>query len=315
VLQVALLAFLGGLILNLMPCVFPVLSIKVLSLVRHSGHSPGAVRLHGLAYTLGVVATFVALAGVLVALRAAGAEIGWGFQLQSPVVVAGLAFLLFAMGLSLSGVVEFGTSLAAVGGRFGSGNGYGGSSARACSRRWWRPPARRLSWEARSATPLRRPPVWRSQVFVALGLGMAAPFLALTFAPRLLALLPRPGGWMETLKQILAFPIYATVAWLVFVLAQQVGPTALFAALLGMVVVAFGLWAWRFTGPLTRARAGSRSGPHWRRSPHLSALGPSSPATRVSRPFRRASPTPRLARNPSRRHGSMRLPPRAGPPS
>lgn len=113
--QAAFLAFLGGLLLNLMPCVFPVLSIKVLSLVRHSGESPGRVRLHGLVYAAGVLASFLGLAGLLIALRSGGAQIGWGFQLQSPLVVAGLAYGLFAMGLSLSGVWHLGGRAAALG--------------------------------------------------------------------------------------------------------------------------------------------------------------------------------------------------------
>ena len=244
-LQAIALAFLGGLVLNLMPCVFPVLSIKVLSLVRHSGDTPARIRLNGLAYAVGIVASFVALAAILLGIRAGGSEIGWGFQLQSPVMVAALAFLLMAVGLSLSGLVEFGTSLASLAGGISTRTGPSGSFATGVLAALVATPCTAPFMGAAIGYALTTSGLAALAVFVALGLGMAAPFLALTLRPSLLARLPRPGAWMETLKQVLAFPVYATVAWLIFVLSQQVGATGLFAALIGLVLVGFGLWAMR----------------------------------------------------------------------
>jgi thiol:disulfide interchange protein/DsbC/DsbD-like thiol-disulfide interchange protein len=239
----AAFAFLGGLILNLMPCVFPILSIKVLGLVRQAGGSPGAIRRHGFAYTGGVVLTFLALAGLLLAIRSGGREIGWGFQLQSPLVVAGLAALLLAMGLSLSGLVSFGTRLAGLGEGLAGRSGFTGSFFTGALATIVATPCTAPFMGTAVGFALTAPAAVALAVFLALGLGMAAPFLALTLAPGLIARLPRPGTWMEVLKQALAFPLYATVAWLIFVLSQQVGPSGLFAALLGLVFVAFGLWA------------------------------------------------------------------------
>ncbi len=243
--QAALLAFLGGIILNLMPCVFPVLSIKVLSLVKHSGYGPALVRLNGLAYTAGVVASFLLLAGILLAVRAGGAEVGWGFQLQSPAVVTALAFLLFAMGLSLSGVVELGTSLAGFGQRHDNRTGLPGSFLTGILATIVATPCTAPFMGTAIGFAMTAPAPVALAVFAALGLGLALPFLLLTFWPGLARHLPRPGRWMETLKQFLAFPIYATVAWLLFVLSQEVGPTGLFAALIGLVAVGFGAWALR----------------------------------------------------------------------
>ncbi|TDR94820.1 protein-disulfide reductase DsbD family protein [Enterovirga rhinocerotis] len=241
----AFFAFLGGLVLNLMPCVFPVLSIKVLSLVRHSGEGAASIRLAGLAYTAGVVVSFLALAGLLLAVRAGGAEIGWGFQLQSPALVVGLIFLLAAVGLSLSGVVEFGTGIAGRVGTLTTGSGASGSFLTGVLAALVATPCTAPFMGAAVGYALTAPPVVALSVFAALGLGLAAPFLVLTLWPALLARLPRPGPWMDTLKQVLAFPVYATVAWLLFVLAQQVGPGALFSTLLGLVLLGFGLWCWR----------------------------------------------------------------------
>ncbi|NNM72691.1 protein-disulfide reductase DsbD family protein [Enterovirga aerilata] len=243
--QAAFLAFLGGLILNLMPCVFPVLSIKVLSLVKHSGYPPALVRLNGLAYAAGVVGSFLLLAGILLAVRAGGAEVGWGFQLQSPAVVTALAFLLFAMGLSLSGVVELGTSLAGFGQRLDTRTGLPGSFLTGILATVVATPCTAPFMGTAIGFAMTAPAVVALAIFAALGLGLALPFLLLTFWPGLARHLPRPGRWMETLKQFLAFPIYATVAWLLFVLSQEVGPAGLFSALIGLVAVGFAAWALR----------------------------------------------------------------------
>ncbi|MCJ2094810.1 thioredoxin family protein [Methylobacterium sp. J-072] len=249
------LAFLGGLILNLMPCVFPVLSIKVLGLVRHAGESAARVRLHGLAYTAGVLASFLGLAGLLLALKGGGAAIGWGFQLQSPAVVAGLAYLLLAMGLSLSGVFHLGGRLAGLGDGLARRSGLSGSFFTGVLATLVATPCTAPFMGSAVGFALTQSAGVALAVFASLGLGLALPFLALTLWPPALRALPRPGAWMETLKQVLAFPVYATVAWLVWVLAQQVGPQGLLAALIGLVLVGFAAWAWEH-GRATAPRVG-----------------------------------------------------------
>jgi thiol:disulfide interchange protein DsbD len=238
-------ALLAGVILNLMPCVFPVLSIKILHLTQHKAETPRRVRLHGIAYTLGILACFSILAGMLYVLRAGGAEIGWGFQLQSPLMVASLAFILFALALSLSDILTIGTSLTRVGGfsllqRGGlSGSFFAGVLATVVAT-----PCTAPFMGASIGFALTQPFAVGLAVFLALGLGLALPFLVLAFVPGLQRLLPRPGRWMETLKQFLAFPLYATVAWLIWVLSFQVGASGLLAALAALVLIALGAWAW-----------------------------------------------------------------------
>jgi thiol:disulfide interchange protein len=251
ILQAAILALLGGIILNLMPCVFPVLSIKVLGLIELSGGSRPDVRRHGLAYTAGVLAAFTALGAALIGLRAAGTEVGWGFQLQSPVTVAVLAYVLFAMGLSLSGVFYLGGSLQGVASRLTRHSGLAGSFSTGVLAAVVATPCTAPFMATAVGFALTQPPAIALAVILALGLGLALPFLLLTLAPHLIARLPRPGAWMETLKQLLAFPVYATVAWLVWVLTQQVGSVGLLAALIGFVLI--GLAAWSFNVAQTAA--------------------------------------------------------------
>jgi thiol:disulfide interchange protein/DsbC/DsbD-like thiol-disulfide interchange protein len=256
VLQAALLALAGGLILNLMPCVFPVLSIKVLGLINHAGEPANRVRRHGLAYTAGVLASFLALGGLLLAVRAAGAEVGWGFQLQSPLAITALAYVLFAVGLNLSGVFHVGASLQGVGQAWAQRSGLSGSFFTGALAAVVATPCTAPFMATAVGFAMTQSAVVSLTVFLALGLGLALPFLALTFAPGLVSRLPRPGAWMETLKQVLAFPLYATVAWLIWVLAQQVGPSSLFGALVGLVLV--GLAAWSFHFAQTSGLAGRR---------------------------------------------------------
>ena len=246
ILQAAVLALLGGIILNLMPCVFPVLSIKVLGLIELSGGSQPDVRRHGLAYTAGVLAAFAALGAALLGLRAAGTEVGWGFQLQSPVTVALLAYVLFAMGLSLSGVFYLGSSLQGIGARLTRHSGLAGSFSTGVLAAVVATPCTAPFMATAVGFALTQPAVVALTVILALGLGLALPFLLLTLAPHLIARLPRPGAWMETLKQLLAFPVYATVAWLVWVLTQQVGPAGLLAALIGFVLIGLAAWSFDF---------------------------------------------------------------------
>lgn len=236
-------ALIAGIILNLMPCVFPVLSIKIMNLTQHQAETPRRVRLHGMAYALGILACFTILAGVLHGLRAGGAEVGWGFQLQSPLMVATLAFILFALGLSLSGILTIGTSLTRVGGsRLLQRGGLSGSFFAGVLATVVATPCTAPFMGASIGFALTQPFVVGLAVFLALGLGLALPFLVLAFVPGLQRLLPRPGRWMETLKQFLAFPLYATVAWLIWVLSFQVGAPGLLAALAALVLIGFGAW-------------------------------------------------------------------------
>jgi len=255
-LYAVMFALVAGVILNLMPCVFPVLSIKILHLTQHRAESPRRVRLHGLAYTLGILVCFAVLAGILYALRAGGAEIGWGFQLQSPLMVATLAFILFALGLSLSGILTIGASSTRVGGssllqRDGlSGSFFAGVLATVVAT-----PCTAPFMGASIGFALVQPFAVGLAVFLALGLGLALPFLVLAFVPGLQRLLPRPGRWMETLKQVLAFPLYATVAWLIWVLSFQVSTPGLLASLAALMLIAFGAWAWGLSQGRTNVSA------------------------------------------------------------
>ena len=241
--QALLLAFIGGMILNLMPCVFPILSLKLLGLTAAVHRAEQ--RRHGLAYAAGVILSFALLGGVLLGLRSGGAAIGWGFQLQSPVVVALLAYLLFAMGLSLSGVAEFGVALAGGAGgigRFAERTGLAGAFATGVLATIVATPCTAPFMGAALGFAVIAPPPQALAVFAALGAGLAAPVVLASAVPGIARLLPRPGPWMLWLKQLLAFPLYATVAWLIWVLMQQIAPANAFFALLGLVLVGFAVW-------------------------------------------------------------------------
>jgi thiol:disulfide interchange protein DsbD len=236
-----LLALAGGLILNLMPCVLPVLSLKALALAD-SGRSGGHARTSALWYTAGVLLSFVAVGAAAIALRAAGQALGWGFQLQQPLIIGALAYLIFAVGLSLSGVFALGHRFAGTGhvltGRSGpAGDFFTGVLAVVIASPCTAPfMGAALAFAFTASTP------GALLVFAVLGLGLALPFLLIGFVPALARRLPRPGAWMETLKQFLAFPMYLTAVWLLWVLGRQRGIDAVGLALAGMVVLALGLW-------------------------------------------------------------------------
>jgi len=249
-------ALLGGLVLNLMPCVFPVLAIKALSLAGQGGVGLRVRALHGLAYTAGVLAFFLALGVLLLVLRASGAAVGWGFQLQSPVFVTLMAYLFVVLGMSLAGALTLGAGLMGIGqagldmGRRGGGAscagepdaGVWGAFATGGLAALVAAPCTAPFMGAALGYAMTVPWPAALAVVLALGLGMALPFLFLTLSPRLARALPRPGAWMETLKQALAFPMFATAAWLLWVLAVQSGPSGLAAALTGVLALALGLW-------------------------------------------------------------------------
>ena len=236
------LAFAGGVLLNLMPCVLPVLSIKAFGLVQHAQSAPGAVRAQGIAYTVGVMASFAAIAAVLLGVRAAGTEIGWGFQLQSPLFVALMIYVIFAVGLNLSGVFSIGERIAGVAGGLSSGPTYSGSFLTGALATLVATPCTAPFMAAALGYAITQPWYRSLAIFEAVGLGMASPYLAIAFSPGLRQFLPRPGSWMLTLKQFLAFPIYGTAVWLTFVLAQESGDLAVTAVLAGLVLIALAAW-------------------------------------------------------------------------
>jgi thiol:disulfide interchange protein len=258
------LAFIGGLILNLMPCVFPVLGIKILGFVHQAGHERGKVVAHGLVFTAGVLLSFWTLAGVLAVLRAGGDQLGWGFQLQSPAFVFGLTAVMFIFALNMSGVFEFGLAATGVGAGLQMKSGYAGSFftgvlatvvATPCSAPFLAPAL---------GAALALSTVQSFAVFSAIAIGLSTPYLLLSVFPGAVKVLPRPGAWMETFKQFMAFPLYATVGYLVWVLAGQVSESSLLTILFALVVMAMGAWLYgRWNAPgasAGRARFGLIAG-------------------------------------------------------
>ncbi len=240
-----LLAFVGGMVLNLMPCVFPVLSIKLLSLVKH-GDKPSmdaaALRTHALAYGAGVVLSFLALAALLLALRAAGSAIGWGFQLQEPGVVFVLALLFFALGLNLMGAFEFDGLLPQGLATWRDRRPAVDALASGVLAVLAASPCTAPFMGAALGYAITQSPAVGLSVFGVLGLGMALPYALLVLMPGWRSRLPRPGAWMLRLKQALAFPMFLTVVWLVWVLGQQVGIDGAAKVLIALVVLAFAIW-------------------------------------------------------------------------
>jgi thiol:disulfide interchange protein DsbD len=238
------LALAGGLILNLMPCVFPVLGIKILGFVNQAGADRRKVTRHGLVFAAGVLISFWVLASLLIALRAAGRELGWGFQLQEPGFVFALAVLLLVFALNLSGLFEVGLSATGVGAQLQMKSGYTGSFftgvlatvvATPCSAPFLAPAL---------GAALTLSPVESLAVFTAIAVGLCVPYLLLSLFPGAVRFLPKPGAWMETFKQLMAFPLYATVGFLVWVLAAQTPDTGLLQVLFGLVLVAMAAWAY-----------------------------------------------------------------------
>lgn len=249
-----LFALIGGVILNLMPCVFPVLSIKALSLVSHSHYSALEIRRQGYVYTLGVLVSFAVLALLLILLKAGGNQIGWGFQFQSPLFVLLVAYLLFAVGLSLSGVFFIGGSVAGVGSSLTEKPGYSGSFFTGVLATVVATPCTAPFMAAALGYAVAQPPLKLLAIFLSLGFGLALPYLLLSCWPRLQRWLPKPGLWMERAKQLLAFPMYAAVIWLVWVLVQQSGVDAVIIALGGMLLIALGAWIYDSTRTATTGK-------------------------------------------------------------
>ena len=240
-----LLAFLGGTILNLMPCVFPILSLKVLSFARSTDHDR---HLQSWVYTAGVVLSFVAVAAVLIALQEAGRAVGWGFQLQSTGFVIALAYLFLAMGLSLSGLVQFGGGLMNTGSGLAAQGGTSGSFFTGVLAVVVASPCTAPFMGTALGYAVTQPALVGLSVFAALGLGMAAPLLLFSYSGAARRLMPRPGPWMEILKQFLAFPLYGAAIWLLWVAGRQAGVNTMAAVLSGALILAMALWLWGLGG-------------------------------------------------------------------
>jgi len=246
-----LLAFVGGLILNLMPCVLPVLAIKAVG-VLESGESRQRARVGALAYAAGVIATFLAIGLAILGLRGAGHAVGWGTQLQQPLIVAVLACVLFAVGLSMSGVVQFGSSLGNVGTGLTRRGGAVGHFFTGVLAVIVASPCTAPFMGVALAYAFVAPAAHELLVMLMLGIGLALPLTLIGLVPALARLLPKPGRWMETLKQILAFPMYLSAVWLVWVLAHQRGADAVALVLVAMVLLAAAFWWHARGGPARR---------------------------------------------------------------
>ena len=238
-------AFIGGLILNAMPCVLPILAMKALALAGHGGSGGGEARKEGFAYTAGAVLSFLLFGLVIVALRQGGSAVGWGFQLQEPIAVAGFSLLIFAVGLNLSGVFEFGS--VTVGDSLASRSGAVGAFFTGVLAVAVAAPCTAPFMAAALGFALTQSTVSALLIFLSLGLGFALPFLILAIFPRALSFMPKPGTWMLRLKQFLAFPMYGAAAWLTWVLAQEAGANGVAVLLAAFVALAMAAWLWSVT--------------------------------------------------------------------
>ena len=240
--QMLLLALAGGLVLNLMPCVFPVLAMKAMALGRLSGLARRRHILSAAFYTAGILFAFCVLGALLLGLRAAGSSVGWGFQFQSLAFVAGTCWLLFLVGLNLVGAFEVGGRFAGVGQGLASRSGHVGDFATGLLAVLVATPCTAPFMGVAIAGALAAPAWAGIAVFLAMGLGLALPYLLFACVPGLVALLPRPGPWMEVLKQAMAFPIFAACAWLAWVASIEGGASAVLAVLAGLVLLGAGAW-------------------------------------------------------------------------
>lgn len=235
-------AVLGGIILNAMPCVFPILSLKVLKLVNYAQTSRRIAVSHGLAYTFGVIASFLLVASALIALQKGGESVGWGFQLQSPLFVTAMIFLLFLVGLNLSGIFTISFIGGNVGHEHASKDSLSGTFLTGVLATLVATPCTAPFMATALGYALSQPPMIALVIFAALGFGLALPYLLIGIIPAFAHLLPRPGAWMERFRQFLAFPIYATMVWLFWVLSLQTNAAGLAAALSGLVILAMIVW-------------------------------------------------------------------------
>jgi thiol:disulfide interchange protein DsbD len=239
--MILLFALTGGMILNLMPCVFPVLSIKALSFTM-SHQTQSQKQSHGLAYTAGVISSFLAIAIVMLTLRAAGEAIGWGFQLQSPVFVIALIYLFFIMGLAFLGYLEIGTSIMSLGQSSEPSDSLSSSFMTGVLATTVASPCTAPFMGPALGFAISQPMYVALLVFAFLGLGMALPFIALTWLPSLTSKLPKPGPWMDTFKQFLAFPLFLTALWLLWVVGRQTSTDVAAVVVLGIILISMAFW-------------------------------------------------------------------------
>ena len=245
VLSAILFAFIGGLILNLMPCVFPIISLKVLSFVSMGGESTTKIRTHSLLFCLGVLLSFITIALILLVLKSSGAFIGWGFQLQSPVIVGLLSMLMFVIGLILLSDINIGSSLTRLGNVGSNSSGYSSSFFTGVLAVVVASPCTAPFMGAAIGYALIQPSFVTLPIFISLGLGFCIPYLILSVKPNLISSLPKPGQWMETLKEFFAFPMFATSLWLIWVFSIQTGADALIDLLISLLVISLILWILR----------------------------------------------------------------------
>jgi thiol:disulfide interchange protein DsbD len=238
-----LLAFAGGAILNLMPCVFPVLAMKALAMVQLSGAARRTRRTHAISVTAGVLVAFISLAAALLVLRQAGMAAGWGFQFQSPIFVAAMVWLLFVIGLNLSGVYQVGGTIAGAGQTLAGRAGHVGAFFTGLLAALVATPCTAPFMGAAIAAALAAPALLTVAVFVAMGFGLAVPYLLMAVVPGFANLLPRPGRWMEVMRQALAFPMYGACAWLLWVVEQEAGAAGVLGTASGLVLLGFAAWA------------------------------------------------------------------------
>ncbi len=240
--RAALFALLGGLILNLMPCVFPILSLKAFSFISANYKTEAKRRFEGIAYTFGIWVSFMAIVAVLLALRAGGAAIGWGFQLQEPLFVALMVLLMTFVALSLSGLFDIRLGFEGAGQGFASREGAQGAFFKGVLAALVATPCTAPLMAPAIGFALTQPIVTVFTVFSLLAIGMALPFLALSFIPAVAKMMPKPGAWMEKMKEALAFPMYLTAAWLLYIFDRQLGAVATFLLLVGLIICIFGVW-------------------------------------------------------------------------
>jgi thiol:disulfide interchange protein DsbD len=247
--QALLFALLGGLILNLMPCVFPVLAMKAAAFARLAGHERSVLRRDGIAYTGGVLVAFAAMAAAVIAIRSSVGDVSWGFQFQSPIFSLLIAYLFFVVGLNLAGVFEIGGSFSGVGQGLAAKSGPTGAFFTGVLAVVVATPCTAPFMAAALGFALSQPAPATVAVLLAMGVGLALPYLALSLTPALQRLMPRPGVWMDRLRQFLAFPMFASAVWMIWVLTQQTGPDGVIYALGGMVLIGFAIWLLRLGSP------------------------------------------------------------------
>ena len=244
-LQAVIFAFIGGLILNLMPCVFPVISLKVLSFVSMGGESLSRIRLHSLSFAVGVVVTFLTIALAIILLKQSGSILGWGFQLQSPVMVSILALIMFIIGLVLLMDINIGASLTRLGSKADMNPNYMNSFSTGVLAVIVASPCTAPFMGAAIGYAILQPAIITLPVFLSLALGFAFPYLLLTAKPGLISSIPKPGKWMETLKEFFAFPMFATSLWLLWVFSIQVDSDQLISLLICFFAVSIFMWIYK----------------------------------------------------------------------